>query len=102
MIEITLKSRPNQNASISYGNFTYLFKIYTVSGGFTMADISENGKLIAAGVLCVANTPLLDSPASAGNFIFKCASGDYPYFREFNASQKFYFIPKGEDYGGQS
>lgn len=100
MIEITLKPQPNQNASISYGNFTYLFKIYTVSGGFTMVDISENGVLIAAGVLCSANTLILSSPASAGNFVFKCVGGDYPNFREFNASQKLYFVPEGEDYGG--
>ena len=96
MIEITLKAIPNQNATIVYGNYTYFFKVYTVSGGFTMVDIAENGILIAAGVLCVPNLYILPRPARAGNFIFQCVNSEYPNYLEFNASQKLYFVPKEE------
>lgn len=93
MEEIPLNSRPNQNVLFVKGNYTYVFRFYAINNGFTLCDIAENGKLIAAGVLCTTNTYILPQHRPIGNFMFKCVTEDYPYYQFFNSTQKLYFVP---------
>lgn len=96
MEEILLQSVPNQNVAYVYGEYSYVFRVYTGTGGFTLVDIAENGTLIAAGVLCTPNTYILTQPTDVGNFKFVCTTNDYPYYKNFSGTQSLYFVPISE------
>lgn len=96
MEEIPINAKPNQNVLFVYGNYTYIFRFYAVNNGFTLCDVSENGKLIAAGILCSPNKYILPQNREIGNFMFKCVTNDYPYFEFFNNTQKLNFVPLEE------
>lgn len=95
MEQISIEIKSNQNASFVYGTQSFDFRIYSFSN-FMFLDLSINGELEYAGLLCTPNNYILPFDIDAGNFMFVCTTDDYPYYTEFNKTQTFNFVPTEE------
>jgi hypothetical protein len=100
MQEVTLENTPQQEFSVSLGGSQWLISLRTAhntSGNCTLATLQKDGVEVVTSVLCAPNAPLMPyGYMSAGNFVFVCDNGEYPYYENFGITTKLYWLEADE------
>lgn len=95
MRKVQLKSIPNQKLSTTINGNTYDISIKQTS--VMIADITINDVLIASGIVCKPNMPLMPYDyAVDGNFFFIIDGEEYPDYTLFGTQHNLYYLTADE------
>lgn len=95
---IDLKQTPNQEFFINLENKDMTIRI--VSRKIPLLSVFYNNKYIVQNVPCFPNQEILPYPYQSseigGNFYFESADDEYPEWKNFGTTCKFYFVSGGK------
>jgi len=95
MIDISIKSIPNQKVSVTINDID--FEISLKSTGVVIADITMDNVVILQGVKCLPNMPIIPYRyLEDGNFFFVTENEEYPDYTKFNVSQSLVYLTPDE------
>ncbi len=96
MLEIQLENNlPNQKFTFKTADKTLELELRTTSDNITLLSVSYNGNYIARSIKVAPNCLILCYDylqQEYGDFIFTTDDGEYPYYENFNGSNKLYWL----------
>ena len=97
MFKIKLSNIPNQSFEFMYDNKTFTVQLRTIQN-MTFASIFLDGEALLHSQICTPNNfiNLHKYISVGGKFYFKCVDNEYPYYKNFNASQELLFYTEEE------
>lgn len=94
---IAIKNVPNQEFTTAIDNVFYRVDLRTIQEN-TYMSVWANGELLFYNQLCVPNEYVNPYKYLSinGRFYFSCLDNEYPFFKNFNNTQKLLFYTTDE------
>lgn len=86
MLEIPIRSEPNQSFNFYMDGFNWGVKLRSF-GGFCLCDVSIDGQPLVSGIKCAPNQLVVpfSGAADGANFFFECLDNEYPFWEKFGS-----------------
>lgn len=100
MLEIAINNTlPNQKFSFKTEDKTLVVELRTTSDNITLMSVSHNGNYVIQSIKVAPNCLLMCYDylqQDYGDFMFSTENDEYPYYKNFNGSNKLYWLNYNE------